>query len=116
MQVNKTLSKSIRLSDGLSFLGEEGTEFQQLFTGAYCLSRHGENDLFHPLKLPLFPKSVLPPCFCARKLCTSYDVLANFYQTTRCHFPGDCQRYENISVMPSNTPHITENWFGFVLS
>jgi hypothetical protein len=41
-------SKPIRLSDGLIFVGEEVTEFQQLFAGAYCLSRHGENYIFYP--------------------------------------------------------------------
>jgi len=70
------------LSDDVIFVAGEGTEFQQLFAGAYCLSHHGENDLFHLLKLRMFPKSMLPAYSCQEERAH----LASFWWiSTRLH-------------------------------
>jgi hypothetical protein len=50
--------------------------------------------------------------FLLGKMCTFCCVLVDFYQTTWRHIPGDCQRYENLSVRLSDTVRMTENWLG----
>jgi len=54
--------------------------------------------------------------FLSGRLNTSCIILVDFYQTTRRHIPGDSQRYENFSVMLSDSVHVIENWFGAGLS
>jgi hypothetical protein len=65
-------------SDDLIFEVVEGTEFQQLFTEAYCLSRHVENYLFYPLKLLMSPQNVLPPCVSLRTTENIFRLFGGF--------------------------------------
>jgi len=80
-------------------VAEEGNEFQQLFAGAYCLSRRGEKFHFYPLKLRMFPKSVLPACFCQE----DWAHLASFWWiSTRLH-----RVTFRVTVNDMRTSHLT---------